>query len=233
MAHEDDKAAAVDAYLDELFGPGEEALASARDRAEAAELPEIAVSAQLGRLMHVLALTRGAARILEIGTLGGYSAIWLARALPPDGRLVTIELDPRHAEVARQSIERAGLTDRVEVRVGDGLDVLSELDDDGTGPFDLVFIDADKAPYTEYFHAALRLSAPGTLIVADNVVRSGEVAGGPSEDEAVRGAQRFLEAVAAAAAAGRVTAAVVQTVGAKGHDGMALVVVTAAGDERG
>lgn len=220
---DDDSATRVDAYLDDLLGPDEPALAEALERAEAAGLPPIAVSPNLGRLLHVLALTRGARTILEIGTLAGYSGIWLARALPEGGRLITIEVEPGHAEVARQSFAAAGLADRVEVREGRALDVLPRLEEEGAGPFDMVFIDADKSPYAEYLQLALRLSAPGTLIVADNVVRDGRVADGPGEDEAVTGAQRFLESVATES---RVAPAVVQTVGVKGHDGMALLVVT-------
>lgn len=225
----EETAAAVDAYLDGLFGPDDPALTAAVERADAEGLPEIAVSSNLGRLLQVLALTRGARTILEIGTLGGYSAIWLARALPPGGRLVSLELEPKHAEVARRSLADAGLADRVQVRVGRALDHLAELEDEGAGPFDMIFIDADKPPYADYFRAALRLSAPGTLIVADNVVRGGAVARGLSDDERIRGVQRFHETVATD---GRVAAAVVQTVGAKGHDGMALLVVRDPGSDR-
>lgn len=217
--------ATVDVYLDQLFGPPDPALAAALERSTAAGLPEIQVSANLGRFLHVLALARGARRILEIGTLGGYSAIWLARALPPGGTLISLELEPRYAEVARRNIEHAGLADRVEVRIGPALDLLAHLEQEGAEPFDLVFIDADKPAYAEYFHAALRLARPGTLIVADNVVREGEVALGPSDDEAVTGTQRFNAALATDP---RVTAAIVQQVGTKGHDGMALAVVSPA-----
>ncbi|MBA2530046.1 MAG: O-methyltransferase [Euzebyales bacterium] len=220
MSHE--LYAAVDAYLDGLFGPTDPALAATLERCAAAGLPPIAVSPNLGRFLHVLALTRGARCILEIGTLGGYSAIWLARALPPDGKLVSLELQPRHAEVARHNIEHAGLADRVEIRVGRALEVLAQLEREAAGPFDMVFIDADKPPYTEYFHAALRLAHPGTLIVADNVVREGKVAREGGGDEAVTGVQRFNAALAADP---RVAAAVVQQVGVKGHDGMAIAVV--------
>lgn len=224
----DDGFTAVDAYLDELFGGDDPALAAALERADAAGLPAINVSPNHGRLLHVLVLARGARRVLELGTLGGYSAIWMARALPPDGRLLTLERDPTFADVARDSIAHAGLADRVEVRVGRALDTLADLERDGVGPFDMVFIDADKEPYAEYLQAVLRLSAPGTLIIADNVVRSGAVAEA-SDDPAVTGARRFNAALAAES---RVTGAVVQMVGAKGHDGMALAVVRSADPSR-
>ncbi|CAN5162876.1 O-methyltransferase [soil metagenome] len=213
---------AVDTYVDGLFGGDDPVLRGALERSAAAGLPAIHVSAGLGRFLHVLALACGARRILEIGTLGGYSTIWLARALPPDGALITLEAEPRHAAVATENVAQADLADRVEVRVGRALDLLDELGREGAGPFDMVFIDADKPPYTEYLHAALRLARPGTLIVADNVVREGKVALGSTDDEAVAGVQRFNAAVAADP---RVAAAVVQQVGVKGHDGMAIAVV--------
>jgi predicted O-methyltransferase YrrM len=218
----DEVYAAVDAYLDELFGPSDPALAAAQERSVAAGLPQISVSPNHGRFLQVLALARGARSILEIGTLGGYSAIWLARALPPGGKLITLEYESRHAEVARGNIDVAGLGDRVEIRVGRALDLLAELAHEGTGPFDMVFIDADKPAYPEYLRAALRLAAPGTLIVADNVVRGGKVALGSSDDEMVTGVQRFNAALAGDP---RLAAAVVQQVGVKGHDGMAFAVV--------
>jgi len=217
----DDGFAAVDAYLDGLFGGDDPALAAALEHADAAGLPAINVSPNHGRLLQVLVLACGARRVLELGTLGGYSAIWMARALPPDGRLLSLERDPRFADVARGSIAGAGLADRVEIRVGRALDTLSDLERDDAGPFDMVFIDADKEPYAEYLQAVLRVSAPGTLIVADNVVRGGAVAAA-SDDPAVTGVQRFNAALAAES---RVAGAVIQMVGAKGHDGMALAVV--------
>jgi caffeoyl-CoA O-methyltransferase len=217
----DDGFVAVDAYLDELFGGDDPTLAAALEHAHAAGLPAINVSPNHGRLLHVLVLARGARRVLELGTLGGYSAIWMARALPPDGRLLSLERDPAFADVARGSITRAGLADRVEIRVGRALDTLADLEREGAGPFDMVFIDADKQPYAEYLQAVLLLSAPGTLIVADNVVRGGAVTE-TSDDPAVTGVQRFNAALAAES---RVAGAVIQMVGAKGHDGMALAVV--------
>lgn len=212
---------AVDTYLDDLFDPTDPAIAAALEHCAAAGLPAINVSPNLGRFLHVLALARSARFILEIGTLGGYSAIWLARALPPDGKLISLEVDSRYAEVARHNIQHAGLANRIEVRVGLALDLLAELEHQGVGPFDMIFIDADKPPYADYFNSALRLSHPGTLIVADNVIRGGKVAR-RSSDEAVRGIQRFNAALAANP---RVAAAVVQLVGVKGHDGMAIAVV--------
>lgn len=218
----DDVYTEVDRYLEDLFGPPDPVLAAALERASAAGLPEIQVSPTQGRLLHVLALLRGARTILEIGTLGGYSAIWMARALPPGGRLLTLEREPTHAEVARRTIAEAGLADTVEVLDGVALDTLATLARDGAGPFDMVFIDADKEPYAEYLAAAMRLSAPGTLVVADNVVRDGRVAQGPSNDDAVVGVQRFNAALAAHPG---LTGVVIQQVGEKGHDGMALAIV--------
>jgi caffeoyl-CoA O-methyltransferase len=214
--------AAVDAYLEGLFPGGDPVLERAQRRADEQGLPPIAVSPSHGRLLHVLALARGARAILEIGTLGGYSAIWMARALPPDGRLVSLELDATHAQVARDAIADAGLEDRVEVRVGPAIATLAALVEEGAGPFDMVFIDADKQPYPQYLRAALQLSAPGTLIIADNVIRGGSVAHGPSDDDVVAGVQRFNAELAREP---RVAAAFVQLVGVKGHDGMALAVV--------
>jgi predicted O-methyltransferase YrrM len=210
---------AVDDYLDELFGPPDPALTGALDRSAEAGLPPIHVSPNLGRFLHVLALAVGARSILEIGTLGGYSTIWLARALPADGRLISLEYEPKHADVARQNVKDAGLSDLVEIRVGQALDLLPDLA--AAAPFDLVFIDADKPPYTEYFDAAVRLGRPGTLIVADNVVRGGKVLE-PATDEKAEGVARF---VAALAEDPRVAATVIQQIGSKGHDGIALAVV--------
>lgn len=219
---DDDVWAAVDHHLEGLFDPPEHALDAALARSDDAGLPAIAVSPMHGRLLHVLALARGARRILEIGTLGGYSTIWLARALPPGGRLVTLEREPEHAKVARTNVDAAGLADVVEIRVGEALDTLAALDRQGVEPFDLIFIDADKPPYAEYLQAGLRLSASGTLIVADNVVRGGAIVDAEPDDPAVVGVQRFNAALAAEP---RVTGAIVQVVGVKGYDGIALAVV--------
>lgn len=208
----------VDDYISGLVAPEDEALSAARAASLEAGLPDIAISAAEGKFLHVLARAIRAERILEIGTLGGYSTIWLARALPPHGHLITIEVDPHHAGVAQSNIARANLADRIEVRVGGALDVLPTL----AGPFDFVFIDADKETYVEYFEWAVRLARPGTLIVADNVVRKGEVVAADSADPRVIGARRFNAALGQNRA---VSAAIIQTVGAKGHDGMAVAVV--------
>ena len=182
---------AFDRYVADLFLPPDPALDAALEDAKAAGLPSISVSAAQGRLLHVLALALGARRILEVGTLAGYSAIWLARALPAGGRLITLEADPTHAAVARANLARAGLDAVVEVREGRAAETLPRLVADGAGPFDLIFIDADKPGYADYLGWALNLSRPGTLIVADNVVRKGQVADDASDDPNVLGARRF------------------------------------------
>jgi predicted O-methyltransferase YrrM len=209
---------AVDAYLVNALLPPDPTLIGALERSMAAGLPAIAVAPNQGKLLHLVARMIGAERILEVGTLGGYSTIWLARALTPDGRLTTLELDPKHAEVARGNLEAAGIGDRVEVIVGAALDTLPTL----TGPFDLAFIDADKANNTGYVEQALRLSRPGTVIVIDNTVRGGRVADASSTDPDVVGI-RALHALLAADP--RVDATTIQTVGSKGHDGMTFALV--------
>jgi predicted O-methyltransferase YrrM len=212
----------VDTYINEqLVGP-DAALDGALARAAAAGLPAIDLAPNQGKLLHLLARMCGARTILELGTLAGYSTIWLARALPAGGRLVTLELDPGYAEVARANLEAAGVAERVEVRVGAALDSLPALEREGAGPFDLVFIDADKRSTPEYFEWALRLTRPGSVIVADNVVRGGGLANAASEDPSVVGMRRFTELLGAAAG---VTATAVQTVGQKGWDGFALALV--------
>lgn len=214
--------AEVDRYLAELFAPQDAVLDDALVRSDAAGLPQIAVSPILGRFLQVMAYAVQARRILEVGTLGGYSSIWLARALPEDGRLVTIELSPVHADVARTNLAAAGLADRTEVLVGPAVGVLERLCMEEAGPFDLIFIDADKEPYTEYLQGALELARPGTMIVADNVVRRGQVVEPEHEDSRVRGVRRFH---AAFAADDRLDAVVFQQVGVKGHDGLGIAVV--------
>ena len=221
--HEQQQWNAVDSYLSDTLGLADPALEAALKASDAAGLPQIAVSAPQGRLLHLLARINGARRILEIGTLGGYSTICLARALPEDGRLVSLEFDPRHAEVARANIAAAGLADKVEVRVGPALESLPLLQSEGAGPFDLAFIDADKVNNPSYVRWALELSRPGSVIVVDNVIRDGKVADGTSEDPSVRGTREALEFIAAEA---RLTGTAVQTVGAKGYDGFALALVT-------
>jgi predicted O-methyltransferase YrrM len=213
---------AVDDYSDAALVPADPALDDALQAIADAGLPEISVSPAQGKLLHLLALAQGARRILEIGTLGGYSAIWLARALPSGGRLVTLEADPRHAEVARANLASAGLADVSEVRVGPALDTLPLLHAVGDGPFDLIFIDADKPSYADYLAWSVRLSRPGSMIIADNVVRSGAVVDSASRSASVQGVRRFIEALAAEP---RVSATVVQTVGRKGYDGFAFAVV--------
>lgn len=223
---------AVDDYFAAHFVEPDAILEAALADSQRAGLPQMAVSPNQGQLLQVLAATTGARRILEIGTLGGYSTIWLARALPnggrpaesrpANGRLITLELDPKHAEVARANFERAGLADVVEVRVGPALDSLQRLIAESAGPFDLIFIDADKANLVGYFDAALQLSRRGTLIVIDNVVRNGAVVDGSSTDPSVQGVRRFVER---AAAEPRVMLTAVQTVGSKGYDGFALALV--------
>lgn len=212
----------VDRYIGGLFVEEDEALTEVEKSLVDAGMPQISVTPTEGKLLHLLARLRGATKILEVGTLGAYSTIWMARALPASGRLISIEADAAYARVARANLERAGVQDRVTVRVGRGLDVLPEIVEEGLGPFDMIFIDADKPPYVEYFAWALRLSRPGTLIVADNVIREGAVLDPDTTDQMVAGARRFNAALAAEK---RVSAVVLQTVGAKGHDGMAIAVV--------
>ena len=210
---------AMDYYIGVTLLPPDDALTHASRASEAAGLPQIAVSAPQGKLLMLLAQSVGARRILEVGTLGGYSAIWLARALPEDGRLITLEIDPKHAEVARGNLAHAGLADRTEVRVGPAIDTLPDL----TGPFDLVFIDADKQSNADYFRHAVRLSRPGTLIVVDNVVRGGKVADPDNTEPAVLGVRRLNDVIAAEP---RVNATTIQTVGSKGYDGFTLALVS-------
>jgi predicted O-methyltransferase YrrM len=213
---------AVDDYLTDLILPADPALDAAQEAARAAGLPAISVSAAQGKFLHLLARIQRARRILEIGTLAGYSTIWMARALPPGGRLVTLEFDPKHADIARANIARAGLSDAVDIRVGRAIDALPALA--GEPPFDLVFIDADKPSTTDYFNWALKLSRRGSVIVVDNVVRDGKVAR-PSDDEAVQGMRKFMGALAALEKDKRVSATALQTVGAKGYDGFAIAIV--------
>jgi predicted O-methyltransferase YrrM len=214
--------AAVDRYLTELLVAPDAALDRALDAGSAAGLPPHNVSPSQGKLLELLARVCGACTILELGTLGGYSTIWLARALPPDGRLITVEADAHHAEVARANIERAGLAGVVELRVGPALETLPRLADEGYGPFDLIFLDADKSENAAYLEWSLKLSRPGTLIVADNVVRGGAVADAGSDDPRVLGVQRFFELLVSDA---RVTATAIQTVGSKGYDGFVFALV--------
>ena len=209
---------AVDDYFATLLTASDSALDAALADNAAAELPAHDVSAVQGKMLALFVRMAGAARVLEIGTLGGYSTIWMARALPEGGSLVTIEADPRHAAVARRNIERAGLDSRVDLRCGAALDVLPSL----AGPFDFVFIDADKPNNSGYLRWALALSRPGTVIIGDNVVRGGAVTDPSSADPSVQGVRAFLAAMAAEP---RLSATAIQTVGEKGWDGFALAIV--------
>ncbi|WP_405947670.1 O-methyltransferase [Streptomyces prunicolor] len=212
----------VDDYFISQLAPEDEVLAATLRDSEAAGLPEIAVSAAAGKLLHLLAQIQGATRVLEIGTLGGYSTIWLARALPADGRLVTLEYSPKHAEVAGRNIARAGLDKIVEVRVGPALESLAELADEAAenpAPFDLVFIDADKVNNPHYVEWALKLTRPGSLIIIDNVVRGGRVADPDDTSPDVRGTRTAIELIGSHA---RLSGTAIQTVGKKGYDGFAL-----------
>jgi predicted O-methyltransferase YrrM len=214
--------AAVDRYLTELLVPFDATLEEVLEANTDAGLPPHDVSPLQGKLLWMLARVSGARRVLEIGTLGGYSTIWLARALPEGGRVVTLEVDPERAEGARRKVARAGLAAVVDVRVGRALDSLPRLADEGAEPFDFVFLDADKPSNPDYLAWALRLSRRGTLIVADNVVRGGAVADGDTDDASARGVRRFLELVAAEP---RLEATALQTVGVKGWDGLAIALV--------
>ena len=214
----------VDGYFNHLLVPPDPALDAALAASTAAGLPEIQVAPNQGKLLNLIARAQGALRILEIGTLGGYSTIWMARALPADGRLITLEYEPKHAEVARGNLSLAGLSDRVEVRVGKALDLLPHIAAEKLPPFDLTFIDADKQSTTEYFDWAIRLSRRGSLILVDNVVRDGEVANPATSDPMVQGMRRFFDRLAIEP---RVSATAIQTVGTKGHDGLAIALVIA------
>lgn len=220
-----DQWTAVDRYFDGLFAPPDAALDAALKATSDAGMPLINVAANQGKLLQLLTRLVGARRILEIGTLGGYSAIWMARALPPDGRLISLEVNPAHAEVARANIARAGLSDKVEVRLGSAHDSLPQLAEQGVGPFDLVFIDADKASTPTYLTWALKLTKPGSLILIDNVVRDGAVADAASANPDVQGIQQGLAMLASDP---RISATALQTVGVKGYDGLAIALLTGA-----
>lgn len=211
---------AVDDYFNQLLIPADEALEAALKASEAAGLPAIQVTAHQGKFLHLLARMMNARKILEVGTLGGYSTIWLARALPADGRLITLEISPKHAEVARANLAQAGLSAVAEVRMGKAVETLPHLANEA--PFDLIFIDADKPSNPDYFTWALKLARPGTLIVVDNVVRGGAVADAASTDPNVHGVRRLAEMIKAEP---RVSATALQTVGGKGYDGLILALV--------
>ncbi len=213
---------AVDEYVSGLLAPHDEALEAALRASEEAGLPAIQVSPPQGKLLRLLALSIGARSILEFGTLGGYSTIWLARALPEGGRLITLEAEPRNAEVAGANIARAGLGETVDLRLGPALDLLPQLEAEEAGPFDLVFIDADKAHTPEYFAWSVDHTRPGGLIVSDNVVRGGELVNPESDDPTIPAQRRLHELQAADP---RVEATTIQVVGVKGHDGLNVALV--------
>jgi predicted O-methyltransferase YrrM len=213
---------AVDQYTTNLFSLNDAVLTAALRDSHAAGLPPINVAPNQGRFLQLLAQNCNARSILEIGTLGGYSTIWLARALPRGGRLVTLEYEPLHVQVAQKNLDRAGVSDLVEVRQGKAVDSLAELVKEGCRPFDFIFIDADKESYDEYLKWSLKLSRPGTMIISDNVVRNGAVADSENIDPRVQGVRRFNELVAADP---RLSATIVQTVGSKGYDGFTMAMV--------
>src|ERR1019366_10228871 len=212
----------VDEYLVSILGPTDASLEAALVDSAAAGLPQINVAPNQGKMLELHARIRGSRGLLKIGTLGGYSTIWLARSLPDDGLLVSLELEPRHAEVARINVDRAGVGPLVEIRTGPAAETLRTLIDEGCAAFDFIFSDADKEGYTEYLNLSLQLSRPGTVIVADNVVREGAISDPDSADERVLGIQSFLQTLKDET---RVSGTAVQTVGSKGYDGFALLLV--------
>jgi predicted O-methyltransferase YrrM len=213
----------VDNYVSEMLVPPDKALAEALEASADSGLPEIAVAPNQGKFLMLLARSINASNILEIGTLGGYSTMWLARALPKEGRVVTLEAVPRHAEVARANFKRAGLADIIDLRLGKALDTLPKLAAEKPAPFDFVFIDADKENIPDYFTWSLKLTRPGSIIVVDNVIRDGEVINARSKDPSVKGVRRFNEILKDEK---RVSATSIQTVGVKGYDGFTLALVT-------
>jgi predicted O-methyltransferase YrrM len=213
----------VDQYINEALLPADPAAEAALRESAAAGLPHIQVAPNQGRLLMLLALVRGARRILEIGTLGGYSTIWLGRALPAGGKLISLELEPKHAKVAQANVARAGLSDRVEIRIGPALESLKQLVQQKPEPFDMVFIDADKERNPEYLTEALRMCRRGSVIVVDNVVFHGNIADAQTKSSAIQGTRRMHELIARNPA---LTATAIQMVGTKGYDGMTLAVVT-------
>ena len=213
---------AVDEYIYGLLAPGDPVLDAALASSAAANLPAIQVSPAQGKMLQLLARLVGARNILELGTLGGYSTIWMARALPPGGRVLTLEADPQHADVAIANFARAGLSGVIELRRGKALDTLPQVASEARGPFDLIFIDANKSDMAEYFEWAVKLSRRGSVIIADNVIREGGVLDAASGDANIQGVRRFNEQLAIDR---RVSATEIQTVGSKGYDGFALIVV--------
>ena len=216
---------AVDQFINNLFVKEDEALQQTKQAIIDGDLPLISISENQGKFLHILAKLNHPKKILEIGTLGGYSTIWLARALQEGGELTSLELDQHHADVALANISNAGLNNAVKIRVGNALEELPKMKKEGAGPFDVIFIDADKEPYAEYFELSLQLSRPGTLIIADNVVREGKILEENNDDSNVTGVKRFITLLAATK---QVTATIIQTVGSKYHDGIALAIVNEA-----
>ncbi|WP_080779529.1 O-methyltransferase [Chryseobacterium phocaeense] len=212
----------VDQYISNLVAPEDEILQQTIASLDKASMPQISVTATQGKFLQLMLLTCKAKRVLELGTLGAYSTIWMARAIPADGKVITVEFDPHHAQVASENIAKAGLSDKIDLRIGKAMDVLNELIAKGEEAFDFIFIDADKPPYAEYFELALQLSHPGTMIICDNVIREGKVLDENTTDERVKGVQRFNQLLADHP---KVTATIMQTVGAKEYDGMAIAVV--------
>ena len=215
--------AAVDRYFGNFLAPEDEALTASIEANREAGLPPIDVPALLGKFLELMVRISGARRVLEIGTLGGYSTIWLARALPEGGRVITLEIDPHHAEVARANLTTAGVLDRVEIRVAPAVESLRQFHETGSAPFDLIFLDADKKNLPDYLEWSLKLSRPGTVIVVDNVVRDGKVIEPDNSDPDVRGVRRMIAIMAANP---RLCATAIPTVGARGYDGFAVAVVT-------
>jgi predicted O-methyltransferase YrrM len=213
----------VDRYFSEQLHLSDPVLDAAMQANAAAELPAIDVAPNQGKFLNVLARLARSKKILEVGTLGGYSTIWLARALPAGGRLISLEFNPKHAEVAKSNIQRAGLSNRVEIRVGAALDSLHQIEKEGFAPFDFIFIDADKPNNPGYLESAIKLSRPGTLIIVDNVVRDGEVFDASSSDPAIQGTRKMFELMSRDP---RLSSTALQTVGSKGYDGFAMAIVT-------
>ncbi|MBN8788409.1 MAG: O-methyltransferase [Terrimonas sp.] len=212
----------VDNFIDRLFAQEDDALVSAKKAIIDNGLPQISISQNQGKFLHILARLRNPSKILEIGTLGGYSTIWLGRALNAGGKLISLEIDQHHADVAKENIAKAGLAESVTVRIGNALEELPKIKSENAGPFDVIFIDADKEPYAEYFKWALQLSKPGTLIIVDNVVREAKILDEHTDDKDVKGVQKFIKLLSETTS---VTATIIQTVGSKYHDGIALAIV--------
>ncbi|MEI3789556.1 MULTISPECIES: O-methyltransferase [unclassified Chryseobacterium] len=212
----------VDQYIGNLFAPEDSVLQETIQSLDDASIPQISVTPSQGKFLQLMLLSCKAKRVLELGTLGAYSTIWMARAIPADGKIITVEFDPHHARVASQNIAKAGYSDKIDLRTGKAMDILNELISKGEEAFDFIFIDADKPPYTEYFELALQLSHPGTIIICDNVIREGKVLDENTTDEKVKGVQRLNQMLANNP---KVTATIMQTVGAKEYDGMAIAIV--------